>query len=85
MKPVRGRSYWFPFPQDGAATAHMMTDEEEQSTGFRLVHDSAGRVLRGGGWDFSAQFAREAIRLSFFPGDRDGSLGFRLVFDREAQ
>jgi len=37
------------------------------------------RVVRGGGWDNSAEFVRSAYRLSIDPSDRDGSLGFRLV------
>ena len=83
MKPVRGRSYWFPFPQDGAATAHMVTAGEEGSTGFRLVHEGSDRVYRGGSWSLSAQRARVAYRFSVDPGLRSVNLGFRLVRDKE--
>lgn len=37
------------------------------------------RVVRGGGWDFSARQARSAFRGSGLPGDRYGFLGFRLA------
>jgi formylglycine-generating enzyme required for sulfatase activity len=37
----------------------------------------ADRVIRGGNWDNSAQFARAAFRDAFHPGDRRVSVGFR--------
>ncbi len=37
------------------------------------------RVGRGGGWGVSAEFLRSAGRNGGSPGDRDGSLGFRLL------
>ncbi len=42
--------------------------------------DHSYRVLRGGGWCYSAQFCRSAYRGRYDPGGRDDSLGFRLVF-----
>ena len=50
-----------------------------------LVTDPTGprsgsyRVNRGGSWIFSARYCRSAYRFSFSPGDRFGSLGFRLL------
>ena len=44
------------------------------------VHDSrAARVLRGGGWDVNAWFARSAFRFRVLPGWQDGNTGFRFV------
>lgn len=37
------------------------------------------RVVRGGGWYGSAQGCRSAYRGSFYPGDTDSSVGFRVV------
>lgn len=36
-------------------------------------------VLRGGSWDFNAQFLRSAYRINYSPGFRYGGIGFRLV------
>ena len=38
------------------------------------------RVIRGGGWYDSAEYCRSADRIIDTPDDRDGSVGFRLVF-----
>lgn len=37
------------------------------------------RVIRGGGWNFSAVNCRSALRRYWSPGTRSGNLGFRLV------
>lgn len=37
------------------------------------------RVVRGGSWDYDADFARCAVRRRGSPGSSDGDLGFRLV------
>ncbi len=42
--------------------------------------NGSDRVLRGGSWDFSAQYCRSAYRGSAGPGGRGYGLGFRLVF-----
>ena len=39
----------------------------------------SSRVIRGGGWNYSAGNARSAYRNYGPPGPRDYSLGFRLV------
>ncbi len=39
----------------------------------------SGRVLRGGGWDYSASDCRVAYRAYNSPGDREYNLGFRVV------
>ena len=38
---------------------------------------SAGRVIRGGSWDFGARSVRAAYRFSLRPVDRDYNIGFR--------
>ena len=49
------------------------------------VEDLAGpptgsnRVIRGGGWRFSARFCRSAYRFGLTPAFRFGHLGFRLA------
>ena len=39
----------------------------------------SGRVLRGGGWSFSARLCRVADRADFNPGSRFNNSGFRLA------
>ena len=52
--------------------------------GFRLTVDtSAERVLRGGSWLFSAQYARGANRYGNDPSIRINYLGLRLSRDGE--
>jgi formylglycine-generating enzyme required for sulfatase activity len=41
--------------------------------------DGAGRQVRGGGWRSTAQRARSASRLDWYPGNRFDFLGFRLA------
>lgn len=41
----------------------------------------AYRVIRGGGWYFTARFCRSANRDLFIQGDRNFALGFRLASD----
>jgi formylglycine-generating enzyme required for sulfatase activity len=49
--------------------------------GFRLVHDSAGRVVRGGCWLVDASVARVAYRGYFDPASAVYDFGFRLCVD----
>jgi formylglycine-generating enzyme required for sulfatase activity len=39
----------------------------------------AARVMRGGGWGYTARYIRSAFRDNSTPSDRYGSIGFRLV------
>ena len=38
------------------------------------------RVLRGGGWDYDANYCTVGFRNFYSPGYRDGDLGFRLAW-----
>ena len=38
------------------------------------------RVIRGGSWDYPAEFCRSAYRCYYRPGYRNYFVGFRLVF-----
>ena len=44
------------------------------------IETGSRRVLRGGGWDFTAGYCRSAYRLSLLPVHRYYFVGFRLVF-----
>lgn len=37
------------------------------------------RVMRGGSWNYDAQYCRSANRSGYAPDNRDSNLGFRLV------
>jgi formylglycine-generating enzyme required for sulfatase activity len=58
---------------------HFSTETKWDTIGFRMVHDSAYRVDRGGGWGSVPREARVAYRFSRGPAVRFGSLGFRLA------
>jgi len=68
------------FPMRGA----LDSDDTGNVLGFRLVYDCAYRVFRGGGWVDDPRYARVAYRGFDDPGDRNNSLGLRLVADWNA-
>ncbi|MCC9601920.1 formylglycine-generating enzyme family protein [Stieleria sp. JC731] len=43
------------------------------------LREGVYRVVRGGGWFYSARFCRSAFRFAIDPGSRNSVLGFRLV------
>ena len=45
--------------------------------------EGSERVLRGGGWDFTAGYCRSAFRTGDLPSDRGIYLGFRVVRSSE--
>jgi formylglycine-generating enzyme required for sulfatase activity len=51
---------------------------EGSSTNPTGPASGSDRVLRGGSWDYNARGCRVTYRGSYAPGDRDGSIGFRL-------
>lgn len=51
--------------------------------GFRLVHDGADRVNRGGSWNDGSRDAPVAGYVGDDPGIRYPDLGFRLVREDE--
>jgi formylglycine-generating enzyme required for sulfatase activity len=73
---------WTCSPWGAYPTAH----DRDLSTHDRFVDTSSGaatRVVRGGSWDDSAGRLRAAYRRRWRSGDRDVSLGFRVVLLRE--
>jgi len=64
-------------------SAETTCDSNAAYLGFRLVHNSARRVFRGGGWYYGPQGARVANRYDGAPGHRNDFLGFRLALERE--
>lgn len=50
-----------------------------EDTGFRLVHDSVDRCIRGGSWHYISRYTRVAARGSSEPNLRRGDLSFRLT------
>ena len=60
-------------------SAETTCDSQYDYLGFRLTHDDADRVYRGGSWNGTADRARAAYRRWSSPGYRRGLLGFRLV------
>jgi len=61
-------------PLDGGAWIDGLTKDKR----------AAYRVLRGGGYFYSAGSCRPAYRISYGPGDRSDFLGFRLVFSLQS-
>jgi sulfatase modifying factor 1 len=47
--------------------------------------EGAARVIRGGGWDSAPVRSRSAFRTSAAPGDRYGSIGFRIALETDLQ
>ncbi len=43
------------------------------------ANSGSRRVVRGGAWDYDAEYARVADRFGNAPGDRDKNVGFRLA------
>lgn len=55
-----------------------LRDSSEEGAVDPMGPSSGERALRGGSWDFVAQFAR-AARDRALPGDRDDDIGFRCL------
>ncbi|HUS40837.1 MAG TPA: SUMF1/EgtB/PvdO family nonheme iron enzyme, partial [Pirellulales bacterium] len=55
------------------------SEEADDTADEAAVDNSAGRVLRGGSFDFQAQYLRAAYRVNDRPGDRDNNNGFRVA------
>ena len=83
-RPLRGgrAQYSAEHAQEGA-TLWASPASRHEDIGFRLVHDGAERVDRGGCWFRSARKARVAYRSGGDPADRFDNLGFRLARDTE--
>ena len=60
---------------------HRYADESSGGPAKNPTGPSSGsdRVIRGGGWFYSARFCRSAHRDRFAPGDASDFLGFRAV------
>ncbi|GBU28682.1 hypothetical protein R84B8_02242 [Treponema sp. R8-4-B8] len=70
---MHGNVYEWCWDWFGDYTSGSQTDPMGAATG-------AYRMLRGGGWDFSAGNLRSACRSYYgYPSSRGGSIGFRLV------
>ena len=78
MSKIRGSYY-----VDGRRSLTLTTSDDDKlmDVGFRLVHDAASRVLRGGSWLRTADYARAASRGWRYPVYRSDDLGIRLCVD----
>jgi formylglycine-generating enzyme required for sulfatase activity len=79
---LRGGAWYLRSPPRGGQDANCEQDGVRPQFGFRLAHDSASRVVRGGSEDSDPPHARVAYSFSRDPARRYGDLGFRLVWDR---
>jgi formylglycine-generating enzyme required for sulfatase activity len=70
--------YRYPYrSEDGREDAEVGAGSEEGSTDGKSAR-ATHRVIRGGSWYNSAVYCRSAYRGAYTPGNRGGSLGFRL-------
>lgn len=83
-RPLRGgrAQYSAEHAQEGA-TLWASPASRHEDIGFRLVHDSSDRVVRGGNWNGGASGTRVADRDGTGPSARFDDLGFRLARDTE--
>jgi formylglycine-generating enzyme required for sulfatase activity len=69
---MHGNVWEWCWDWDGAYASGAQTDPTGPASG-------STRVLRGGSWNFSAQYLRSAYRNSITPSSRSRGVGFRLV------
>lgn len=64
-----------------SSALNIEANEKFSDLGFRLVHDNADRVNRGGCWNDGSRDAHVAGRVDDDPGVRYPDLGLRLCVD----
>jgi formylglycine-generating enzyme required for sulfatase activity len=70
--------YRYPYKaDDGREHTEAESVREDEIDGGKSL-EAPRRVVRGGGWGYSAVHCRAARRYRFTPGDRDNDIGFRL-------
>ena len=90
-RAYRGGSYLHNIDPESPVVIRSWTFPAEVSVrnGFRLVVSKGdtviepSRVLRGGGWNYDASYARVAVRDNAVPAHADYDIGFRLTVDAE--
>jgi hypothetical protein len=84
-RKVRGYGSFDDIPGKDALSFPLQPHLDGETMGFRLAHDSAYRVFRGGSWYDDPRCARVAFRDFVVPGLRSSLLGIRLVVDWRAE
>jgi formylglycine-generating enzyme required for sulfatase activity len=51
-----------------------------ENPGGPAPETGSNRVLRGGSWNYDAEYCRSASRRGYTPGGRSNFVGFRPVF-----
>lgn len=49
---------------------------------YNGLSEGSNRVIRGGSWNYGAEYCRSAFRYNYFPVNRSRIVGFRLVLVR---
>lgn len=91
-EPLNDHAWWF---NNSELKTHIVKQKKPNKLGFYDIlgsvwewcedkYDSAGssRVVRGGGWDYGADYLRSGSRGSWGPEVRSYVVGFRLVRTR---
>lgn len=81
MRTCRGRTRFFQFPKDGAASLESEEDAKRETVGFRLTYAVPFEAYRGSLHSRTPDIEYGPDRCLVASVKRTRNLGFRLVFE----